>query len=341
MTDIKRILLLVVIVLSFYVLYKLVENRRIIITEYETEKKEGSSSSPKKENFEAMPRISPSASMQYPLREYTIMSSWNSATDTNLKVSLAALVNVLNKGYRFIDLEIYLVDNIPNVGFSTQSTYDSMESTPIPFLDVCKQIMLTAFLTNNGSDPLFINLRIKSNNPTIFEKLANIFESECKTRLYPKTVNEKTILSTLKGKLIIIVDRNYSPQSDTYKCSAPTCKKDFKKMINMYSGTPDLQTWSVLDKMNQPTLPLKITNNGYTNVGKIQMMIHGMGSMNIASNGSEFAALLKKYSIQIYPHKVYSNDGNLTKYEDLFINNGRRAFVPLAIAYSYVKDLVD
>jgi hypothetical protein len=339
MTDIKRILLLVVIVLSFYLLYKLVERRRAILAEYETEKEVSSLS--EKENFEVMSRISSSANLQFPLKEYEIMSSWNSATDTNLKVSLAALDNVLKRGYRFIDLEIYSVDNIPNVGFSTQSAFDSMESTPIPFLEVCKQIMLTAFITNNGADPLFINLRIKSKSPTIFGQLADIFVSECKPRLYDGKVKGSTILSELKGKIIIIIDRNYYPQSETYTCKAPSCTNDFTTMINKYSGTPALQTWSVVDKMNQPTQPLKITKNGFTNVEKLQMMIHNMGSLNVASNGPEFHALLKTYSIQILPQKVYYQDKYLTQYEEFFTNNGHRAFVPMAIACSYVQNLVD
>ena len=158
MADIKRILFLLVILLSFYILYKLVQRRQQIFAEYEKERENEIFAEP----FEVMPRISPCTNMNLPLKEYAIMSSWNSATNESLNVSLDALDKVLVRGYRFIDLEIYSIDNKPNVSFSTQKSYDSMESPPLLFQDVCRRIILTGFTTNNGQDPLFLHLRIKN-----------------------------------------------------------------------------------------------------------------------------------------------------------------------------------
>ena len=207
MPDLKRILFLLVIFLSFYLLYSLIERRGNIMADAELEIKQ--------EPFETLPRISPSANMVLPLKEYVIMSSWNSATDPNGNVSLDTLDNVLNRGYRFLDLEIYSVDDKPCVGFSTQKANDTMDSSPILFLDVCRRIILKGFSTNNGQDPLFIHLRIKSKNPIILEKMADVLMQECKNRLYKGRVNKHTILSKLKSKLVLIVDRNYFPESET------------------------------------------------------------------------------------------------------------------------------
>jgi len=330
MADTKRLLFLLVILLSFYLLYKLVERRQQIFADYEAENTA--------EPFvDVMSRISPCKNMNFPLKEYAIMSSWNSATDESLQVSLDALDKVLTRGYRFIDLEIYSLDNKPNVGFSTQKNYDTMESTPLLFLDVCQRIMLTGFSTNNGQDPLFLHLRIKSASPVIFEKLADICLHECKSRLYDGKVTKNTILSELQGKLVIIVDRNYYPQSETYKC-IDSCVNDFTTIINMYSGTPELESMPFIQKLEQPTTPLMKTNDGLTNVEKISMVIHNMGSLNVENNGPEFYSLLKNYSIQIFPQKVYYRDQNLNLYEDFFLNNGHRAFVPMSIAFSFIHN---
>ena len=330
MTDIKRLLFLLVILLSFYLLYKLVERRQQIFADYETEMIE-----PFVDHV--MSRITNCNNMNLPLKEYAIMSSWNSATNEGLHVTLDALDKVLIRGYRFIDLEIYSMEDKPCVSFSTQKNYDSMESPPLLFLDVCRRIILTAFSTNNGQDPLFLHLRIKSASPIIFEKLADICLHECKSRLYDNKVTKNTILSELKGKLVIIVDRNYYPQSETYTCTG-TCKNDFTSLINMYSGTPEFESMSFVQKLEQPTKPLQKTNSGLTNVDKVSMVIHNMGSLNVESNGPEFYTLLKNYSIQIFPQKVYYRDSNLIMYEDFFVNNGHRAFVPMSIAFSFINN---
>jgi len=327
MPDIKRILFLLVIILSFYLLYKLVEKRQTIIQEPELVE----------EPFEVMSRISESKNVTLPLKQYAIMSSWNSATDKNEQVSLATLDNVLLRGYRFIDLEIYSVDNKPHVGVSTHRSFETMESNPLLFLDVVRRIISQGFTTK---DPLFLHLRIKSKNPIIFEKMADIFVQECNTRLYSGKVKGSTILSELQGKLIIIVDRNYFPQAETYKCIG-SCKNDLTKLVNMYSGTPELESMPFMQKLQQPTQPLLKTTAGLTNVKKVKMVSHHMGSLNMEKNGPGFYTLLKNYSIQIFPQKVYYRDENLILYEEFFANNGHRAFVPMSIAFEYIFNEVD
>ena len=335
MTGITKILFLLAIVLAFFLLYRLVERRQHILAAYETEKEE----SAKYEHFETMPLISNSKNLTLPLKEYAIMSSWNSATNSSGDVSLDALDNVLTRGYRFIDLEIYSVNNVPNVSFSIEKSADIMESTPLLFLDVMNRIVLKGFSSNNGQDPLFLHLRIKSKNPLIFEKLADIITDLCKPRLYSSVVTGDTPISSLSGKLVIVVDRNYSPKSETYECIG-SCKNDFKALINMYSGTPEFESMESTHKLEQPTTPLLKISDGLTNVNKIRMVTHSMGSLNVDENGPYFYKLVKNYSVQIYPQKVYFRDSNLHIYEEFFANNGHRAFVPMANAREDLEDKV-
>jgi hypothetical protein len=335
MTGVTKLSFLLAIILAFLLLYRLVEKRQRILSEYEIEKEE----SAKREPFAAMPLISNSKNMTLPLKEYEIMSSWNSVRNSNGDVSLDALDDVLIRGYRFVDLEIYSVDNKPNVSFSIQKAVDVMDATPVLFLDVVRRIASKGFSTNNGQDPLFLHLRIKSKNSLIFEKLADILTEECKNRLYPLVVTNKTLLSDLKGKLIIVVDRNHCPTSETYKCIG-TCKNDFIALINMFSGTPEMETMEIEHKLEQPTTPLIKTSNGYTNVKKIKMVTHSMGSRNVDENGPHFYSLVKNHSVQIFPHKVYHRDRNLNVYEEFFANNGHRAFVPMSNAREDLEDKV-
>lgn len=331
MPDLKRILFLMVIFLSFYLLYCLLERRRNLMADLEVENQ----NTQQKEPFEILSRISHSENMILPLKEYVVMSSWNSATDSNGNVSLNTLDNVLKRGYRFIDLEIYSVDDKPCVGFTAQKTNDTMDSSPISFLDVCRHIMLQGFSTNNGKDPLFLHLRIKSTNYKILEKMADVLLQECKNRLFDGDVDGDTRLASLKSKLVIIVDRNYFSQSETYKCIG-SCTNDFTKLINLYSGTPDLESMPFVHKLQSSFIPLQQARAGLTNVEKLKMVIHQMGSLNIEHNGSEFFTLVRNHSIQVFPQKVYFRDANLFVYEDFFTNNGHRAFVPMSVAFEYI-----
>lgn len=337
MPDIKRILFLIVILLSFYVLYKLVQRRSRLITEYEKSQEEldegfvGSSSS------SARPRISNTSNLSFPLKEYVFMSSWNSASNSTGVVSLDTLEETLMRGYRFIDLEVYSVESKPQVSFSTQRAYDAMESNPILFVDVCRRIITKAFTTTNGQDPLFLHLRIKSRNPNLFEMMANILKVECESRLYNKKVTLDTPLEKVKGRLVIVVDRTYVPHLESYECSGK-CTNDFKKMINMYSGTPGLESMKIMDKLEQPKQVLQQTDNGRTNVSKLQMVVHGMGELNVEKNGPEFFTMVHNYRVQIVPIKAYYKDESLTEYENFFKNNGHRAFVPMSVAFNFIQD---
>ena len=67
MPDVKRILFLLVIILSFYLLFKLVEKRQYLLAEFNENEIE------RKEPFEVMSRISQSKNMTLPLKEYVIM----------------------------------------------------------------------------------------------------------------------------------------------------------------------------------------------------------------------------------------------------------------------------
>jgi hypothetical protein len=332
MIHLQKILLILVIVLCFYILYKLVLEREKIMKEFNQSPTPNTNT----EGFESLPSMKESKNVGLPLKEYVIMSSWNSAVDAAQLVSLDALEKTLIRGYRFIDLEIYLVNDQPHVGFSTLKNYNTMESPPVLLFDALGTIMAKAFTLENGKDPLFLHFRIKSIREDIFPKLANIIQIQLGKRLHHGKVSKNTLLSEIQDKVILVVDKSYVPQLDQYECK-DNCTEDFLQMVNMYSGTVDLPSMKVYQKLEQPSQPLQLSENQRTNAKTLQMVSHGVGEFYNKKNFPDFYRLVKNYSTQIVPIKVYARDEPSSIYEAFFKNNGSRAFVPMSIAYSYIE----
>jgi len=288
------------------------------------------------EGFETIPHIISTKNVSFPLKEYVFMSSWNSAVDEGQNVTLNNLEKTLVRGYRFIDLEIYLVNDQPHIGFSTQKNYNTMETTPILLFDALTLIMSKAFSVDNGKDPLFIHLRIKSLKMDIFTKLADIISSQLGNRLHKGGVTKDTLLSDIQNEVVIVVDKNYIPHINKYECK-DGCKTNFMEMVNIFSGTNELPSMKIYQQLEQPSQPLQITEAQRTNVKTLKMVTTGIGEFYDKKNKPDFYKLVKNHSIQIVPIKVSSKDESFDKYEAFFKNNGNRAFVPMAIAHSYIE----
>ena len=89
------------------------------------------------------------ASKQHNLRDYYIMSSYNSCANGDFKdgyVSLDALKYVIKKGARVLDFEIYNIDGNPVVACSTSNSFDFKGSyNSIPFGDIVDTIKIMPF----------------------------------------------------------------------------------------------------------------------------------------------------------------------------------------------------
>jgi hypothetical protein len=122
----------------------------------------------------------------YKIRDYYVLSSYNSCnTSTELQnntISLQALRYVISQGVRFVDFEIYSLENQPVVSTSNspENYYVFQSSNYVKFSDVFEIIINNAFNIStcpNPNDPLFVHLRIKSKNDTMFKNLATIFQT--------------------------------------------------------------------------------------------------------------------------------------------------------------------
>ena len=159
---------------------------------------------------------------QYLLRDYYIASSYNSCCPGDFLddyVSLEALKNVIKRGARFLDFEIYsykgkaVVAASPGDSFHYKGTYNS-----IPVGEVFNTISSYAFSAGcpNPKDPLFLHLRIKSNKMGIYKSLtkgltsnfSNLLaqsSSEYANESHGENITNKPIISFL-GKVVIIAN---------------------------------------------------------------------------------------------------------------------------------------
>ena len=149
------------------------------------------------------------------LRNYYCKSSYNSCAAGNFKndwVDLTALTNAIKNGCRYLDFEIYDIDNEPavavsdSVKFTVKGCYNS-----IPLDKVFAQINTDAFAVPM---PLFLNLRIKCVHRPLMDKIAKMLSDYFKDRLLGNRYNYSgnglnlaaVPLEQLNGKVIIIVD---------------------------------------------------------------------------------------------------------------------------------------
>ena len=149
------------------------------------------------------------------LRNYYCKSSYNSCAAgnfTNDWVDLTALSNAIKNGCRFLDFEIYDIDNEPAVAvsdstkFTVKGCYNS-----IPLDKVFAQINKDAFLVPM---PLFLNFRIKCVHRPLMEKMAKMLSDYFKDRLLGNRFNYNgnglnigaVPLEQMNGKVFVIVD---------------------------------------------------------------------------------------------------------------------------------------
>ena len=167
------------------------------------------------------------ASKQHNFRDYYIMSSYNSCCNGNFKdgyVSLNALKDVIKKGARLLDFEIYNIGEEPVVACSTSDSFDFKGSyNSIPFGDIINVIKNYAFSASTSptfNDPLIMHLRVKTKNAKVCEKVGKIIASELDHyRLgnkydysYDTGGSQESIMKepikNFLGKVIIMTDRS-------------------------------------------------------------------------------------------------------------------------------------
>ena len=160
---------------------------------------------------------------KFKLRDYYIKSAYNAFNPDKFKnstVSMDACLYVLARGCRFIDFEIFSVDNQPVIASSSVNSYNYKETfNHIPVSEAFEVLGSYAFSGSkcpNPNDPFIIHMRIMSRNVTMYDNLAKII-AQSKTMArnllgpkYGREYHSKDLgddnLRSLSGKVILMVD---------------------------------------------------------------------------------------------------------------------------------------
>ena len=160
------------------------------------------------------------------LQDVYIASSYNTCRagggNTDL-VDIFPIEHALKRGARLLDFEIYYINGKAAVAASDNSNYKMKSTTNcIPVGVVLKHIDNLAFnpsVVSNSTDPLFLNFRIKSKDPSIGELLFDAIDKNLDSnRLLAKVSNRdgdallETNMREFKGKIIIICN-NLEPST--------------------------------------------------------------------------------------------------------------------------------
>lgn len=286
-----------------------------------------------------MANIAPKNS-KLPLREYFMKASYNTAL-TGSYINTDMVKYVLSRGCRFLDFEVYSIDNIPYVSYSTDPAFSTQTENTVLLSDVLTTISQSGFMapSPNPTDPLFIQFRIKTTISELYSQIAMSLSKNLGSRLYKGEVNGSTILSDLLGKIIIIVDKSTSPDYYKYSnCNSANKTYDLKKYVNMESGGNNLRIFKYSQLMNQQTTPIYINDDGITTTSSTMKLVVPDIAYNIAgiSRNPSPIQLITDYGVQIVAYRFYQVDSNLQAYEKIFSDN-KSAFIPMAQLLNYIN----
>lgn len=160
---------------------------------------------------------------KFKLRDYYIKAAYNAFNPYKFKnstVSMDALLYVIARGCRFIDFEVFSVDNEPVIASSSVNSFNYKETfNHIPVIEafeVLGSYVFSGAKCPNPSDPFIVHMRIMSRNVTMYDKLADIIaksKTVARNLLGPKYGREyqskdlgNDDLLDFKGKIILMVD---------------------------------------------------------------------------------------------------------------------------------------
>jgi len=339
MIFLQLFIILLILFLFFYIAYRLIQkqNMHYIYEGFE----EGLTTSTITNTTDKMLDMS--------LNQVCIKASYNSAFDGGTKVSLDQVNYVLSTGCRFLDFELYRdMSGNAVVNYSTDPTNSTVINTSnkdeILFSTIMNEISNSSvktsadgkntYVTPNPNDPLFIQLRIKTdvkkNDNTIYTAVENVLKRYKDNKLHQKDgkavqINGNTILKDLKGKYIIVMDKSINPNYP----------ESFDDYVNIITGgnTWSSQQYSLFK--NQKTTPPKINDDfKSTNVTQLKLLMPDVDEKS--ANPQNPFSLIENYGVQAIAYKFYKRDMALDLYETIF-SEYQSAFVPLAYVLQFIQ----
>jgi hypothetical protein len=269
-----------------------------------------------------------------PLKEYCIKSSYNSACSGTF-MNLDAIKYVLQRGCRFLDFEVYYINQNVVVGFSNDG-YTMLSKNTLALTDVFACLVTNGFSapSPNLGDPLFIQLRIRTTDPQAYQNIASAITSNLSARLFKGNVDGNTLINTIMGKIVLVVDSQISGDYSMYPVcnSGDTNCKSLGMLVNMQSNIYPLYKYNSKQMMNLLSNPPAMIDSQNSDVTILRMIEPATSTETINPNSSLF---MQNYGVQIVENRFFIADSALTKYEQFFRDN-KMAFVPFYIAIPFL-----
>jgi hypothetical protein len=290
------------------------------------------------------------------LSQYCIKSSYNSALTGNY-INTDMIKYVLSRGCRFLDFEVYSLNSVPCVAYSTDNTFSSINTqNSIPLSRILSTVGTYGFMapSPNPTDPLFVHLRIKSTEKSIYSQIAKNIDATIKSLLYSDSsgkiikVKGDTMLKDLVGKIVVVVDRSLAPNYATSfnsNCPDPANKSPgcyyLADYVHMESGGDTVRKYSYSNITSQMYSTPNIMDDGIrTDVKSMKMVTPDLitNIFGMLSNPPYYSIPIN-YGVQIMAYPFYIVDSNLGGYESVFSNFGK-AFVPLSDMIRYINSAI-
>lgn len=203
------------------------------------------------------------AQSKYKLKDYYVKTAYNCFNGEDYKnsnVSYDALRYCLERGVRCLDFEVWSVNNEPVIASSSADSFYYKETyNHLPFSEAIETIGDYAFsnsISPNPLDPLILHIRFRSQNATMYEKMAEIMSKS--SMITPRLMgavysreNRKNdfgnvALKDLMGKVIIMTDGT----NDVFR------RTKMHEFINMTSATLFLEkkTFTEVKNIGNPQL---------------------------------------------------------------------------------------
>ena len=257
-------------------------------------------------------------SSQFLLRDYYVKTAYNSCSTGNFSndyVNTCALKHAIKMGCRCLDFEVYGYQGQPIISTSLsddkciKETYNS-----VPFDEAMSTIATTAFSTNstvcpNPDDPLFLLFRLKTNDVSVLNSMAESINSNLKTYLKPEYNHEfggKNICAepmiNFKGKVIVVVEANpllYQPGAENMYEITNLTSNAFLRILKVFDvlNSPDI---TELTSFNKQYMTIVLPDNS--------MSVENYDPMPPSLVGCQAMAM----SFQLL------RDGNLAVYNEWF-----------------------
>lgn len=340
MHIVKKLMILVIVVVSFVIIYQLVRENTIMRNQMAEMKYETFQTEIQKESTELnkdakdqglelniKPISEKTKQLDFILREFMIKSSYNSAI-IDKTASREAIEFVLGRGCRLLDFEIYTRDEKEYVSYSNDKDYRTLQTElTLTFEKAMTAVAANAFSPPSPApaptDPLFIHLRIKNHSKTAYKRISKIIRDVFGNKLYTDSVNGSTPIRKLIGKVVIIIDAMSAP--DYYKYSKCLDTEldcvPLSDLVKLVSGTVDLPKYSFTHYSDLAQTQISIDDKtDKTNIKTFIMATPPEIGGDLVSFPDKAALLRLPVQMLLVP--FYKQTEDLKKYEAIFNESG-------------------